>query len=108
LADVKVGKVRTVVGSVYIPLGDRTALDKCDSMVVRILQKYHSILISVDANARSSLWDDSCIGLSQYSPSFTTVMKLEEIISKYSLQIHIDGRATYRSGKVCSAPDVTV
>ena len=68
-ADVQVGKVRGVVGSVYIPPGDTKALDLLDNVIQRILQIHHSIIVSMDANARSSLCDNGCIGVSQYCPS---------------------------------------
>lgn len=107
-ADVKVGKVRTVVGSVYIPPGDITALDKLDTVISNILQVHSHLVVSMDANARSNLWDDSCIGISQHTPSIQMGVKLEGLISKYNLQIHNNGKATYTSGKIATAPDVTL
>jgi len=34
--------------------------------------------------------------------------KLEEIIRKYGLVVHNDGRPTFRQSNVATAPDVTV
>jgi len=62
----------------------------------------------MDANSRNSLWDDSCLGMSHHTPSFRMGLSLEEIISKHGLQVHNDGTPTYRSGKVATAPDVTL
>ena len=67
--DLMAGKIRTVVGSVYIPPGDIGALDKLNSVIGKILQDYDHLVIGMDANSRSSLWDDSCIGASQYQKS---------------------------------------
>jgi len=107
-ADVKLGKVRTVVGSVYIPPGDTTAIYKLDTVIGRILQSHAHLVIGMDANARSNLWDDSCIGISNHVPSFQMGLKLEAGISKYDLLIHNDGRSTYSSGMWATAPDVTL
>lgn len=57
-ADVMVGKVRTVVGSVYIPPGDIVALSKLDSVVGEIVKEHDHLVICMDANSRSTLWDD--------------------------------------------------
>jgi len=62
----------------------------------------------MDANSRNVLWDDKCIGISPYSNSVKMGYKLEEIILKYSLQIHNDGVSTYYSANSSSAPDVTL
>jgi len=35
-------------------------------------------------------------------------LRLEDIISKHGLQVHNDGTPTYWSGKVATAPDVTI
>jgi len=55
-----------------------------------------------------TVWDNSCIGMSQYAVSFKMGQRLEEIIFKHSLHCLNDGRPTYRSGKAATAPDVTV
>ena len=107
LAEVMVGKVRCVVGSVYIPPGDIKAIEVLDN-VDNILKVHHCVLTSMDANARNSLWNDSCIGLSQYAVSCNMGQRLEEIIFKHSLHILNDGKPTYRSGKAATVPDVTV
>jgi len=97
-ADVMIGKIRTVIGSVYIPPGDINALDNLDIVVGKILQDHRHLVIGMDANARSTLWDDSCIGASQYQKSVKMGARLEEIISKYAMQVHNNGAATYISG----------
>jgi len=68
--DVKVNNVRTVIGSVYIPPGDAAAaLDILDTVIDRILQSHNHLVIGMDVNSRSVLWDDSCIGISEYQKS---------------------------------------
>ena len=106
--EVLCGKVRTVVGSVYIPPGDKNALCQLDTVIGEILKKYKHLMIGMDANSRSVLWDDKCIGYTQYRKSVHIGAKLEEILDKYSLQIHNTGVSTYNSGNVSTAPDVTV
>jgi len=106
--DIMLDKVRTVIGSVYIPPGDTRALDKLESVIGRILQSHHHLLIGMDANSRNTLWDDTCIGLSNHQKSVKMGSRLEEIINNYSLQIHNSGAATYISGNWKSAPDVTL
>jgi len=54
-AEVKWGKVRTVVGSVYIPPGDINALGVFDAVIRSILIDHSHLLIGMDANARSNL-----------------------------------------------------
>jgi len=53
-ADVMHGNVRTVVGSVHIPPGDANALTLLDTVIGKILQSHSHLLVSMDANARSS------------------------------------------------------
>jgi len=81
--DVKVNKVRTVIGSVYIPPGDGAALDILDTVIDRILHSHNHLVIGMDANSRSVLWDGSCIGISEYQKSRKMGIKLEEIIDKH-------------------------
>ena len=107
-ADVMVNALRAVVGSVYIAPGDIKALDILESVVDMILCKHSRIFIAMDANSRSSLWDDSCLGMSHSTVSFRMGSRLEDIISKYGFQVHNDGTPTYRSGTVATAPDVTL
>ena len=97
-AEVMVENIRCVVGSVYIAPGDFHALDLLDLTVGRILQSHQHLLISMDANSRNYLWDNNCIGVSQYSNSFRMGCKLEDIINKHCLYIHNDGTPTYQSG----------
>jgi len=107
-ADVMVNGLRVVVGSVYIAPGDVKALDILESVVDMILCKHSRIFIAMDANSRSSLWDDSCLGLCHSTVSARMGSRLEDIISKHGLQVHNDGSPTYCSGKVATAPDVTL
>lgn len=58
-AEVMVGKVRTVIGSVYVPPGDVAAINVLDMVIGKILQSHTKLLIGMDANARSAMWDDS-------------------------------------------------
>ena len=107
-ADVKVGNIRTVVGSVYIPPGDDGALDLLDEVIGKILQTHDHLLIGMDANARNVFWDYSCLGIDQHKKSIQMGIKLEEILHKHSLLIHNNGSPTYHSGHYATAPDITV
>ena len=94
-ADVLIGKVRTVIGSVYIPPGNIQALDLLDEVLGRILSKHSNAIICMDANSRNPLWDLSCLGINQSQKSVKMGSRLEDILDKYHLQIHNDGSATY-------------
>jgi len=107
-ADVMVGKVRTVVGSVYIPPGDIVALSKLDSVMGGIVKEHDHLVICMDANPRSTFWDDKCAGIAQSCRSLQMVAKLEEMIHRFSLQIHNSGVSTYYSGNSSTTPDVTL
>jgi len=107
-ADVKVGNIRTVVGSVYIPPGDVNALHLLDDVIGKILQTYDHLIIGMDANSRNVLWDDNCIGLDQYKKSIQMGNIVEEMLHKHSLLIHNNGSPTYHSGSISTAPDITV
>ena len=107
-AEVMLGKVRTVIGSVYIPPGDINALTVLDGVISNILTDYSHLLIGMDANSRSNLWDDTCLGIPQCRRSVQMGNKLEEILDKYGLQVLNSGCPTYRSGNVATAPDVTL
>ena len=104
-AEVKVGKVRTVVGSVYIAPGDKGALNVLDSVIGKILQSHENLIIGMDANARNGLWDDACL---QGGKNTRLGIRLEEIIENHSLHIHNTGVATFRAGNYATAPDVTL
>lgn len=107
-AEISVGKIRTVIGSVYIPPGDSSALDLLGSVIDHILQTHRSLVICMDANSRSVLWGSSCIGINQSRKSMQMGLKLESIMNKHNLQIHNNGLSTYRSGDIATAPDVTL
>ena len=104
-ADIMLDNFRMVAGSVYIPPGDMSALDLLDIAVGDILKNHTHIVIAIDANSRSNLWDDSCFGRINVSQSHRMGVKLEDIISKHGLYVHNNGSPTYRS---LSAPDVTI
>jgi len=106
--DVKVGKIRTVVGSVYIPPGDIDALDTLDMVIGDILSSHEHLIVCMDANSRNVRWDDSCIGISQCQKSVKMGTRLEEMMDRYALHIHNKGQPTYISGNVRTAPDVTL
>ena len=107
-ADVMVGKVRTVIGSIYIPPGDFSSLRILDDVLETILRSHTSLIVCMDANSRNVLWDDKSVGISPYSNSIKMENKLEEIILKHSLLIHNNGVSTYNSGNCASAPDVSL
>ena len=107
-ADVKCGKVRTVVGSVYIPPGDISALDKLDKIIGRILSTHDKLVLCMDANSRSTLWDDACVGVTTGQKSIRMGRRLEDIIDTHLLNVHNDGSPTYVSGAWATSLDVTL
>ena len=64
-AVILINKVQTVIGSVYVPPGDMSALSILDTVISKILTSFSHILIAINANSRSTLWDDMCAGISQ-------------------------------------------
>jgi len=100
--------IRMVVGSVYIEPGDMIALNIFETVVGNLLRTHSRLRIAMDANSRSSLWDNSCSGISRLTRSFHMGSLLEDIISKHDLYVHNDGTCTYRSCAVATAPDVTL
>jgi len=107
-ADVLIGKVRTVLGSVYIPPGNIEALDLLDEVLGRILSKHSNVIICMDANSRNPLWDLSCLGMNPSQKSIKMGSRLEDILEKYHIQIHNDGSSTYHSSTISTAPNVTL
>jgi len=105
-ADVMIDKKHMVVDSLYIAPGDIDMLALLDTVVDKILHCYSHILIAMDSS--SSLRDDTCIGIPHSRRSLQMGVQLNNIIIKYSLQIHNDGTATYRSGDISTAHDVTL
>ena len=103
-----VDKIRTVVGSVYIPPGDIIALDILDTVIGNILQTHQHVIIAMDANSRNILWDDKCIGIPASRRSIQMGNKLEDVLYKHGLTVLNSGVCTYSSGNVCSAPDVSL
>ena len=85
-----------------------TALNIFDTVVGNLLRTHSRLLIAMDANSRSSLWDNSCLGTSRSTRSFHMGSLLEDIISKHGLYVHNNGTCTYRTGEVATAPDVTL
>ena len=106
-ADVKVGNIRTVVGSVYIAPGDDNALELLDEVIGKILQVHDKVVIGMDANSRNVIWDDNCLGISCYRKSIRMGVRLEEILQKHCLLIHSNGFPTFRSGTTTTAPCYT-
>ena len=107
-AVILINKVQTVIGSVYVPPGDMSALSILDTVISKILTSFSHILIAINANSRSTLWDDMCAGISQSRRSVQMGSKLEDIIDKYGLEALNTGCPTYRSGNITTAPDVTL
>jgi len=107
-AEVMVGRVRMVIGSVYVPPGDMNAINALDTVIGKILQSHQKLLIGMDANARNSLWDYECVSVPLSRKSTSMGVRLEEILDKYGLQLHNTGVPTYCSGSVSTAPDVTI
>jgi len=92
-----------VVGSVYIPPGDFSALALLDTVICNtIVSKYAYVIIAKDANSRSNLWDDSCLGRSDLTQSLQMGFILKDIISKHGLCVRNDGSPTFWS---VSAPE---
>ena len=84
-ADVKVGKVRTMVGSVYINVGKIKEIELLDKVLERVLKENTRVILAMDANARNSLWDNSEIKKNSMSRKMGT--KLEEVIFKHNLYV---------------------
>ena len=107
-ADVKVGNIRTLIGSVYVNVGKLKDLELLDKALDKILKDHKRVLICMDANARNSLWDSNCAGIRPYSKSKKMGDKLVEIINKHGLFVHNSGESTFQYEDKVSALDVTL
>ena len=111
-AEVMVGSLKAVVGSVYIPPKNKTDLNVLKEVVHKIKAKHEKIIIGMDANARNGLWDDCCMGLDRNKMSVKKGLLLEEMIDELNLDIHNTGEPTYQQntkvGLIQSSPDVTI
>ena len=52
---------RIVLGSVYINVGKIGEIGILEQVITRILSSYQKLIVCLDANSRSLLWDPSCI-----------------------------------------------
>lgn len=107
-AEIMCGKIRVIIGSVYIPPNDCKALELFDSVITNITRSHKHVIIGMDANARNLLWDNECVGASQYHMSMKMENILENIVDRHCMYVHNDGTATYHSGNYASTPDVTI
>ena len=69
-AEVKVDKVKVLCGSVYINVGKIREIDLLDKALEGIVNDSQGkIIIAMDANARSLLWDNNAINVNRNSIS---------------------------------------
>ena len=107
-ADVQIGNERILFGSIYINVGAMAEIDHFDAVLERITPLHRKIVIGMDANSRSLLWDESCLFVNKNARSRKMGEALENILNKHGLMVHNNGRATYHSNEIATAPDVTL
>ena len=107
-AEVRKGNVQTLIGSVYINVGKLDQMSLLDKVLDKIVNENKRIIISMDANARNSMWDNECSNLDNNRISKKMGVKLQEIIDNHNLFVHNSGAPTYESGEHVSAIDVTL
>ena len=107
-AEVKVGRIKTIIGSVYINVGKPEEISLLDKAVEKIVKSNKKILICMDANAKNSAWDNNTENIKPYSKSKKMGDKLMEMVEKHGLFIHNNGDPTFHYDDECSALDVTL
>ena len=105
-AEVMIGEVRVVAGSVYIPPGQFNHMILLRDQLKKVCSENPRVVLGMDANARSILWDD---GVRADSSRATKKMGeiLVDILLDNGMEILNDGTHTYHKGQYSAALDVT-
>ena len=109
-AEVKVGRIRCLVGSVYVNVNQVQQIKKLGEVLLQVKDQFSSIIIGMDANARHMLWEHQLeqMTVNRSTRTFKMGEMLKDIVLENGMVILNSGECTYRSGNVSSAPDVTV
>ena len=103
-AEVMVGHVRCVVGSVYIPLGAIHTLKAFGQQLAKICHENDMVVLAMDANARNKLWDEE-VGSGGTNKKMGDL--LHDILRENDMEVLNDGTHTYHKGSYSAALDVT-
>ena len=106
--DIMVDGERLVVGSVYINVGKLNEIDIFESVLKDVTKAHKKVIVCLDANSRSLLWDPSCVKLNRSSQSRKMGERFEQIIIDHSLSVLNNGNLTYYLGEVSSAVDISL
>ena len=88
---------RTVVGSVYINVGQLKELEILDKVIQKILKSNKNLIVCMDANSRNPLWDPSSLKLKPSSQVRRMGDALSQLVLENSLFIHNNCEMTYES-----------
>jgi len=105
-AEVMIGEVRVVAGSVYIPPGQFNQMILLRDQLQKICSENPRVVLGMDANARNILWDDEVRADSSRATKKMGGM-LVDIILDNGMEIMNDGTHTYHKGQYSGALDVT-
>jgi len=105
-AEVMIGEVKVVAGSVYIPPGQFNHMILLREVLKKICSKNPRVVLGMDANARSVLWDDDVRADSSRVSKRMGEM-LVDILLDNGMEIMNDGTHTYHKGQSSAALDVT-
>jgi len=105
-AEVMIGEVRVVAGSVYIPPGQFNQMILLRDQLQKICSENPRVVLGMDANARNVLWDDEVRADSSRATKKMGEM-LVDIILDNGMEIMNDGTYTYHKGQYSAALDVT-
>ena len=97
-----IGEVRVVVGSVYIPPGQFDQMILLQEQLKKICSGNPRVVLGMDANARSVLWDDDVRADSSRATKRMGEL-LVDILLDNGLEILNDGTHTYHKGQYSAA-----
>ena len=95
--DVMVKERRTVVGSVYINVGQLKELEILDKVIQKISKSHRNLIVCMDANSRNPLWHPSSLKLKPSSQVRRMGDALSQLVLENSLFIHNNCEMTYES-----------
>jgi len=96
-AEIMIGNVRLVVGSVYIPPGQLQQLHLLRGVLQRICTENSDVVIGMDANARNHLWEADMVSENSTNQRMGEV--LADILMDCSMEVLNDGSAIYHKGQ---------
>ena len=105
-AEIMIGEVRVVAGSVYIPPGQFNQMILLREQLQKICCENPRVVLGMDANARSILWDEDVRADSSRATKKMGEMLVDMLLDN-GMEVMNDGTHTYHKGQYSAALDVT-